>query len=380
MKMKFERLSLFSPLTPALFPLRGEGARPPASANSWSAAASASRDGTQCGARSHPRVFDAHRASAATPSPINGERAGVRGETVRFVSLQSTPLRLVAQSPVPNFQFQIFNLPRRAALVVLIVFSILISTSPVRADLPAPDNILYGTIVLGSQPVTAVQTNVIVETRRTLTGPALSSYRMGSEPEAGNFYVLKITLEELAPTTGAASSLPGQSVFVVVRDASGPKATNTFLIAERGVVTRLDLGISGNGDTDGDGLPDAWELARFGDLSRNGTALGANGQTLLQNYVAGTDPANPNDRFALNIAPGVPSRLVSFLARQASGPGYENRSRIYALEYATNLNSGPWVGVPGRTNILGNNSVISYPTAEPGAQVFYRGQVRLQAP
>ncbi len=299
----------------------------------------------------------------------------MRGETVRLASLPPAP-----QSPGRSFQFPIFNLPQRAPLLVLIVFSILISTSPVRADLPAPDNILYGSIVLGSQPVTAANTNVIVETRRTLTGPVLTSYRMGSEVSAGNFYVLKIALEELAPAASAASSLAGQSVFVVVRDASGPRATNTFPIAERGVVTRLDLGTSGNGDTDGDGLPDAWELARFGNLSRSGSAVAANGQTLFQNYVAGTDPANPHDRFTLEIAAGVPNRQVSFLARQASGPGYENRTRYYALEYATNLISGPWFGVPGRTNIPGNNTVVSHPTAEPGAQVFYRGQVRLQTP
>jgi hypothetical protein len=31
---------------------------------------------------------------------------------------------------------------------------------------------------------------------------------------------------------------------------------------------------------------------------------------------------------------------VSFLARQAAGAGYESRSRYYALEYTTNLNTG----------------------------------------
>ena len=45
-------------------------------------------------------------------------------------------------------------------------------------------------------------------------------------------------------------------------------------------------------------------------------ALGANGQTLLQNYIAGTDPNNPNDRFTVDITSGNPTRLVSFLARR----------------------------------------------------------------
>src|SRR5262249_10185190 len=51
-----------------------------------------------------------------------------------------------------------------------------------RAELPAPDNLLYGTITLGSQLVTAANTNVIVEARTSLAGPAVSSYRMGTGP------------------------------------------------------------------------------------------------------------------------------------------------------------------------------------------------------
>jgi hypothetical protein len=71
---------------------------------------------------------------------------------------------------------------------------------------------------------------------------------------------------------------------------------------------------------------------------------------------------------------------VSFLARQAAGAGYEGRSRYYALEYRTNLSSSQWFPVPNRTNILGNNTTITHQTTEPGAQVFYRGRVRLQQP
>jgi hypothetical protein len=52
---------------------------------------------------------------------------------------------------------------------------------------------------------------------------------------------------------------------------------------------------SASGDTDNDGLPDAWELAKFGNL--NQTAAGdpdRDGVNNLAEYLAGSDPNNPN--------------------------------------------------------------------------------------
>ncbi len=285
----------------------------------------------------------------------------------RLAIPQSHPLLLDARSE------------RSPALVAVFAALSLLGAWSARADLPAPDNLLYGSIVLGNRLITSADTNFIVEARKSLAGPAVSTYRLGEEPAAGNFYLLKVALEEMAPRASVNSALVGDTVFVVVRDQSGPRATNSFVITERGLVTRRDFGTAPGGDTDGDGLPDAWEVALFGNLNRNGLAVGANGQSLTANYVAGTDPNNPNDRFDLTITPVAPNKFISFLARTAAGAGYEGQSRYYALEFSTNA-AGPWSGVPNRTNILGNNTTVSYPTAEPGATVFYRGRVRLQAP
>src|SRR5262245_58868565 len=90
--------------------------------------------------------------------------------------------------------------PRPAMLWWVLALACLLSfpwNAP--AELPAPDNFLYGTITLGSQLVTAANTNIVVEARTSLAGPAISSYRMGTAAAAGNFYVLKVILEELAP-------------------------------------------------------------------------------------------------------------------------------------------------------------------------------------
>src|SRR4051794_27237484 len=76
-----------TPLTPALSPLRGEG-----DATQASILKDIDRRGS--GVRSFGESVWARRgateltdASAATPSPLNGERAGVRGVTVRVASV-----------------------------------------------------------------------------------------------------------------------------------------------------------------------------------------------------------------------------------------------------------------------------------------------------
>ncbi len=50
-------------------------------------------------------------------------------------------------------------------------------------------------------------------------------------------------------------------------------------------------------DSDGDGLPDAWELEHFGDLSQGpDTDFDGDGASNLAEFDAGTNPSDPNDR------------------------------------------------------------------------------------
>lgn len=50
-------------------------------------------------------------------------------------------------------------------------------------------------------------------------------------------------------------------------------------------------------DFDQDGLPDSWELQYFGDLSQGpGDDFDGDGFINLEEYEAGTDPTDPNDR------------------------------------------------------------------------------------
>jgi hypothetical protein len=244
------------------------------------------------------------------------------------------------------------------------------------AVIPEPDNILYGTITLDNLPVTADHTNVVVEARRTSDGPAIASYRMGSDSQAGNFYSLRLPLESVAPVLAENASETGDALVIVLRDSTGIRGQTNFTFGDRGFVQRADFGLA-VADGDADGLPDAWELARFGNLNMTPGSITPNGQTVLQHFIAGTAPNDPAAGFKLFVALTNNLKRVWFVAARAEGPGYEGLTRIYTLEYRPNLTSGAWTEVPGYINVAGSNQTVSYLTAGAGAPGFYRGRISL---
>jgi hypothetical protein len=92
-------------------------------------------------------------------------------------------------------------------------------------------------------------------------------------------------------------------------------------------------------DTDGDGMPDAWEYLHIGNLTTYGTNTDADGDGSLdrEEYGADTNPRDPAERLEVTaIGPRTPAflREVSW----ASQP-----TRFYHVEVSTNLLSGAWV-------------------------------------
>jgi hypothetical protein len=88
-------------------------------------------------------------------------------------------------------------------------------------------------------------------------------------------------------------------------------------------------------DSDGDGLPDAWEMAWFGTLTRNGAGdYDGDGMTDLQEYLAGTNPTDRNSFLKIDsVDVGGGAARVHFTA--AAG-------RTYSILYRSNLGGGTW--------------------------------------
>ena len=132
-------------------------------------------------------------------------------------------------------------------------------------------------------------------------------------------------------------------------------------------------------DEDLDGLSDDWEIAHFGalNLADSRSDLDGNGICDLTEFLAGTDPNNPEEYPVLEIHPAAPGLIVSFEAKRAFGDGYENRSRSYTLMQCDDLAAGTWTSVPGHENIPAADQTVSCDVASATRGVFYRTEIQL---
>ncbi len=158
--------------------------------------------------------------------------------------------------------------------------------------------------------------------------------------QPGVNFSLKVPMDSLTRTDLYQSSALGRTQQFVLKVQVG---TLTFLpiemtmaaptIGQPAQSTRIDLTLGV--DSDGDGLPDAWEeaiIAMFGGtlagITANGDADG-DGLTNLQEYLAGTLPFDPADGFRLTVTRVQSgSATLEFMAV---------RGRTYAIQYSTDF-------------------------------------------
>ncbi len=90
-------------------------------------------------------------------------------------------------------------------------------------------------------------------------------------------------------------------------------------------------------DTDGDGLPDAWELVNFGSLAQGATGdPDGDGGTNLQEYLAGTNPNDPAGLLVItSFSPGP-------IATNATLSWQTVLSRKYFIEQNLDLGTPLW--------------------------------------
>ena len=93
------------------------------------------------------------------------------------------------------------------------------------------------------------------------------------------------------------------------------------------------------------------------------------GMTLRDEYIADTDPADPNSVFRIvAVEPGPPFRIHF-------EPG--STRRLYTLQSTTDFLSESWTNVPGAAPRPGNGGVDNLDDTEPASSRFYRILVEL---
>jgi hypothetical protein len=143
-------------------------------------------------------------------------------------------------------------------------------------------------------------------------------------------------------------------------------------------VLQTDSIFSGPFDASGSGLPIPWEMEYFGTTNINPNAdPTGNGFSVLQDYIAGTDPLIASDYL----------HITHVNANQAGNTATltwtSHPSRLYYVEERTNMVTGAWatnttlgVVAPG----AGSTTTIGAPDASGVSNRFYRVQAIVPNP
>ncbi|MHB8521724.1 MAG: lamin tail domain-containing protein [Limisphaerales bacterium] len=256
---------------------------------------------------------------------------------------------------------------------------------PPNLTLPAGGYLL----VVGFDPstnpaaLTAFRNNFGVDTNTLVVGPfsgrldnageSVELYKPDApqappHPDAGFVPYLLADRVEYSPAAPwpAGADGTGASLQRLTAGAYGNDPVNWFAaVPTPGGENRLP---TGNTDTDGDGMPDAWELAHgFNPRDPSDANLDADGDGMsnLQEYVSGTDPRDPQSYLKLDSvghAAGVTAVRFTAVA-----------GKSYTVQYRDSLTAGGWQSLGNVVSSpLGGSTEVTDSTNPTGAQRYYR--------
>jgi hypothetical protein len=163
------------------------------------------------------------------------------------------------------------------------VVTFLFLADPAAALIPEPDVVFYGEAI-GSD---GALSSGVVTLKLSDGSVALASCTLGSDPQSKTRYVLRVPLDLLEPrTAGAAQAGDTAGIYL-----DGVRILTVTIPAKGSVVGAS--AIADTTDSDGDGMPDAWEKRYFGTLARDGKGdLNHNGISDLAEFQNGSDPGS----------------------------------------------------------------------------------------
>ena len=236
--------------------------------------------------------------------------------------------------------------PYRCWLAVLAVLLPLILVATAVAFPPAPHHTLYGMVRNQyGEPIIAIPSDVFLET------PSGTQLRcsVANDPEPGVNYRLEVPMDSgTAPDLYKPTAMKPFFQFKL-KVLIGPiayvpieMAGNFSQIGQPSLKTRIDLTLGV--DSDGDGLPDAWEQALIDIYGGTLASINPNDDTdgdgipNINEYLAGTYAFDPSDGFRLSLLGlNQGNSQLEFLAI---------RGRTYTIQSSRNLQQ--WTSVDFR--------------------------------
>ncbi len=247
-----------------------------------------------------------------------------------------------------------------------------------------------GTLTATSNPVTSTSTTATVTIAAAATPATVISGPSSVTIDAGANPILTVSAGGTAPLTyqwyqglsGVITTPVGanQTTFtpspalsntanywVKVTNAANPSGANSttatitvrdpFITWQNSQFSSLQLAnpqISGpSADPDGDGITNETE------------------------YLFGSSPLLSDTSLSPSVAISGSNVALSFIAKLATGSGYYGKTRNYALQSSSSLDSPSWTVVSGFGSIVGANQLINYTAPASSTKQFYRLNVWL---
>jgi len=229
-----------------------------------------------------------------------------------------------------------------------ILLTIMLACLLARAYPPSPYHLIYG--IVRDEYGTPIM-NQQIQILMVATNGTRNSTAIQPGLAVGINYQLQVPLDTLLkPDLYRSNALPtgaGFQIYVVVGNTTNVPIVSAGASTGLGgpaKMTRLDLTLGV--DSNGDGIPDAWELAFLASIGSNltlaqlnaGLILTPDGRTLWQQYMLGTYPFDPENPFSV--------RMVDFNGGAAILEFPTMTGRSYSVLGSTNLQQ--WAVLPFR--------------------------------